>query len=538
MSSPAEAAAHPLLRSASPPITVALATYRCTPYLRRAVQSILGQTISNLTLVVVNDGDAESPWPVLADIDDARLVRVDLPTNRGLYVALTAVLNATAAPYFAVQDADDWSEPERLAVLLEALERTQAIAATSAHIYHHPGGTRVQFGADPNRSLPTNELRWAFHHQALYRSDALRAIGGYFGGFRRGYDRVVTSLARLAGPIAYVAQPLYHRRYRSDSLSNQRLEGAELRQWHADDAAQAELYRTACTHYGLYRAGAYSREAWLTTLRTLIAHTISAEAGAALEAATAQIRAAIAAAPAEQRARSAPVTLAAPAPEPLPYVTCAMPTADRRRFIPAALACFYSQRYPACELLIVDAGAGALADLLPNDPRVRYVRHVGHRSLGAQRNTCAELARGSIIVQCDDDDWQAPWRAGYQAGLLLRNDAQYCGTRRILHFDPAADRAWLFGLPLLRPGFFTGCCIAYRRALWERYPFEHVTGDEDLRFARAIRREAGVLALKTYLVAIIHNANTSPKTRTGPAWHPVPVQTVYTLMGADVGLYR
>ncbi len=258
----------------------------------------------------------------------------------------------------------------------------------------------------------------------------------------------------------------------------------------------------------------------------------------ALETATARIRVAMTAAPAEQQARRAPVALPPPAPEPLPYVTCAMPTNNRRRFIPSALAGFFAQTYPACELIINDDGADSIADLIPDDPRIRYMRHADRHSLGAKRNQCAELAGGTIIVHWDDDDWQAPWRVAYQVGLLEQSGAHYCGTRRILHYEPATDRAWLFGVPLLMPAFFFGCCIAYRRALWERHPFEPVTGDEDVRFARAIRREAGVLALKPYLVAMIHAVNVSPKARRGAYWHAQPATMVHNLLGADVRAYR
>ena len=68
-------------------ITVSMPYYACPATLGRAVESVLGQTHRDLTLVVVNDGDRRSPWPLLADIDDDRLVRFDLAENRGRYFA-------------------------------------------------------------------------------------------------------------------------------------------------------------------------------------------------------------------------------------------------------------------------------------------------------------------------------------------------------------------------------------------------------------------------------------------------------------------
>src|SRR5262245_6669645 len=100
------------------PVTVVITHYQCRAYIRQAVESILNQTHANLTLVVVNDGDPDPPWPELAHIGDRRLVRFDLSRNYGLYFAIQVVLAATDAPFFAVQDADDWSDPPRIARLL------------------------------------------------------------------------------------------------------------------------------------------------------------------------------------------------------------------------------------------------------------------------------------------------------------------------------------------------------------------------------------------------------------------------------------
>src|ERR1700692_1505713 len=96
-------------------IVACIPYYDCRRYVRRAVLSLLSQTHSNITVVVVNDGDPKSPWSELADIRDPRLVRFDMTANHGPYFASAVVLNATTAPYFLVQDADDWSTPDRAA---------------------------------------------------------------------------------------------------------------------------------------------------------------------------------------------------------------------------------------------------------------------------------------------------------------------------------------------------------------------------------------------------------------------------------------
>ena len=88
-------------------------------------------------------------------------------------------------------------------------------------------------------------------------------------------------------------------------------------------------------------------------------------------------------------------------------VTCIVPTADRRRFVPQAVAQFLQQDYANRELIVLDDGAQSVEDLMPDDPRVRYVRDERKSPVGIKRNRLCELARGDVIVHWDDDDWMA-----------------------------------------------------------------------------------------------------------------------------------
>src|SRR6516162_10435922 len=98
--------------------------FRCQKYIRRSVVSLLGQTYKDIVVVVLNDADLETPpWPMLSDIRDSRLIRFDLSHNRGPYFASQVLLSASRYPYFLVQDADDFSHTERVALLLQAMTK-------------------------------------------------------------------------------------------------------------------------------------------------------------------------------------------------------------------------------------------------------------------------------------------------------------------------------------------------------------------------------------------------------------------------------
>lgn len=202
-------------------VTVSMAAHRCPRTLPTAVASVLGQTHRDLRLVVINDGETPATfWRPLAGVDDDRLIRFDLPVNRGRYYADAVTLAACTTPWYAVHDADDWSEPQWLAELHETAQRTGAGAVFSPHHLHNGPKTRIEH-CHPllTTSEPIPQLTQLAHHAALYQTAALRQIGGHHPGYRIGYDTLLVDLIRLVVPVAVSPTPRYHRVTRLGSLT-------------------------------------------------------------------------------------------------------------------------------------------------------------------------------------------------------------------------------------------------------------------------------------------------------------------------------
>lgn len=215
-----------------------------------------------------------------------------------------------------------------------------------------------------------------------------------------------------------------------------------------------------------------------------------------------------------------------------------MPTCDRRPFVAQAIDYFLRQDYPRRELLIVDDGSDPVADLVPDDPRVRYLREKRRISLGAKRNLACREAKGEILVHWDDDDWHAPWRLSYQVGRLRESGAELCGLDRLYFWDPKADRAWQYVYPPGSRRWLAGGTLCYARSLWRRHPFAEVTVGEDNRFVRAAGGR-GMAALEDgdFYVALIHPGNTSRKRPGGRRWQPVESSKIRALLGDDHASY-
>lgn len=205
----------------------------------------------------------------------------------------------------------------------------------------------------------------------------------------------------------------------------------------------------------------------------------------------------------------------------MPLVSCIMPTRDRRRFVPRAIACFLAQDYPERELVIVDDGVDSVADLVPADHRFNYIRlDSAPLTVGAKRNLAIQHSGGTLIAHWDDDDWSAPSRLRRQVQPLLDSNAEASGLRRMLFVDDATGEVWLYEYPSTeqRP-WLIGGSLVYRRAFWESTPFAAIQVGEDTRFllGRTAPRLFEVADLNLY-VATIHARNTSAKNTAGPYW--------------------
>jgi len=220
-----------------------------------------------------------------------------------------------------------------------------------------------------------------------------------------------------------------------------------------------------------------------------------------------------------------------------PLVSCIMPTYNRRRFVPQAIRYFLRQTYANRELIVVDDGSDPVADLMPQELRIRYIRLSAKLTVGAKRNLACQEAAGELILHWDDDDWSADWRVAYQVAGLLEEGADVCGLDRILYYEPASGESWVYVYPEGRRPWVGVLC--YTKDLWKRNPFpeDRPYGADNTFVWNDCPKKIARLADNRFYVAMIHSGNVSPKWTTHPNFHPYPTEQVRALLGADISFY-
>jgi glycosyltransferase involved in cell wall biosynthesis len=111
-----------------PLVSVLIPVYNAGTYLRSAVESILGQTYKNIEVLIIDDGSTDRCMESIECLVDGRL-RLLRQKNSGKSAALNLALDHIRGEYFAIQDADDLSYPQRVERQLDCLQKNPNLAA-------------------------------------------------------------------------------------------------------------------------------------------------------------------------------------------------------------------------------------------------------------------------------------------------------------------------------------------------------------------------------------------------------------------------
>lgn len=252
----------------SPPrITVLTGAYDNEATLEAAMRSVLGQSVEDLELLVIDDGSTDGSRTVAERVaaTDARVGVLTMPRNVGIARSLNAGLAEARAPVVAVLDADDLAGPERLERQLAVLDARPEVAVVGSRMREiNPHGAELR-----SRTLPAtgdvNAVLTRFNPipntSAAFRRAPVLAVGGYDPRYR--YAMEYDLWLRLAD--AHVLHVL------PETLSTRRMGGGNVAA-RAERAQHAEavliLARDLCRRRTLRGAAGLAAPlaAWATPL--------------------------------------------------------------------------------------------------------------------------------------------------------------------------------------------------------------------------------------------------------------------------------
>jgi len=172
-------------------VSVLLPAFNAQKTIGRAIDSIRNQSLRDWDLVIVDDGSTDQTAAIVFEAarHDPR-IRLHRQARRGLVDALNKAISLAHGSLLARMDADDASDPDRLALQAAFLEENHSVGLVAS---------RVQFGGDPIRASGfARYVDWSnsvlspesislsrfiesplVHPSVMFRRDLVTRWGGY-----------------------------------------------------------------------------------------------------------------------------------------------------------------------------------------------------------------------------------------------------------------------------------------------------------------------------------------------------------------------
>lgn len=200
-----------------------------------------------------------------------------------------------------------------------------------------------------------------------------------------------------------------------------------------------------------------------------------------------------------------------------PFVSVLTPTYNRRRFIPALIACYKSQTYPLnrMEWIVLDDGQDSVEDLFKEAskwvPNLRYIREPNKLLIGAKRNRLHREAKGDIFVCMDDDDFYFPERVAHCVFKFQQNPKINLAGSSILYMY-YTDEKKILKLGPYGPNHATNGTMAIRASYAKTHFYdETVTHAEEVSFLEKYKHPMIQLDPMKVMLVISHTENTFDK---------------------------
>ncbi|WP_020006380.1 glycosyltransferase family 2 protein [Salinicoccus albus] len=196
-----------------PKVTVIMPAYQSADGIGTGIDSILNQTWQNIELLVVDDcsmdGTAEAAKRYAEN--DGRVKILSTPANSGPYAARNLALSIATGEFVTINDADDWSHPQKIETQVRHLMMNDAVIANTSEHARLTEALTLHRRGTPGTYIFPNMSSLMFRRQPAVSSigywDAVRFAAD--SEFKRRITAVFGSTAVVdlnSGPLSFPRQ--------------------------------------------------------------------------------------------------------------------------------------------------------------------------------------------------------------------------------------------------------------------------------------------------------------------------------------------
>lgn len=214
------------------PVSVIVPVYRTEPYLRRCVDSLLAQTLTDIEIIVVNDGSPDNSQRIIDEYQEKHKGKVKgySKANGGLGSARNFGIEAAAGEYIGFVDSDDYVRPDMFEKMYrKATELEADLVICDFSFVDEDGNLTATTGIVHHADLPLESKTFAHKYgrteacNKLYRRDLFLRTGIRYPKGRFEDYPTTALMIEAAKKVAYVDEPLMYYVRRRGSIMDSAL---------------------------------------------------------------------------------------------------------------------------------------------------------------------------------------------------------------------------------------------------------------------------------------------------------------------------
>jgi glycosyltransferase involved in cell wall biosynthesis len=118
----------------TPKVTVIMPVYNAEDVIHTSLKSVLSQTWRNIEVIIVDDCSQDTTLQIahMYEKNDDRIKVLNMEVNGGAYIARNEALKIATGDYITINDADDWSHPQKIEKQVLHLINNQTIIGNTS----------------------------------------------------------------------------------------------------------------------------------------------------------------------------------------------------------------------------------------------------------------------------------------------------------------------------------------------------------------------------------------------------------------------
>jgi len=205
-----------------PLITVYITNYNYGKFIRKAIESVLQQSMNDFELIIIDDGSTDGSREIIEEYANLENVSIIYQKNRGLNITNNVALKASLGKYIIRLDADDFLEGTALEEMSSALENDSDLGLIFpdyfivdiegnilSEVKRHDFSSEVNLLDQPAHGACT-----------MIRTQFLKSLGGYDESYtcQDGYELWVKFINKYK--VNNINKSLFYYRRHNNNLTN------------------------------------------------------------------------------------------------------------------------------------------------------------------------------------------------------------------------------------------------------------------------------------------------------------------------------